>query len=268
LPLAAGGLEWLPREGRMIPTLCIANQKGGVGKTTTATCLAHALALAGRRVLVIDVDPQANATSGMGLAPLPASPAFVAGALPAAIAEDCWPGVSAVPAGHDLEALAARGLPSPFVLKTNLQKIPQGRFDVILIDCPPSLGLLTQNAVAASTAIIIPIQCEYYPLEGLVQLLGAVQQMVTINPDLKVGGILLTMVDPKVELSREVEAEVRSKLTERVFKAVIPRDTAVAEAPSHCRSVIDYAPRSPGTRGYVQLAAELIDVGLIGGKPV
>jgi chromosome partitioning protein len=248
----------------MPPTLCIANQKGGVGKTTTATCLAHALALTGRRVLVIDVDPQANATSGMGLAPLPASPAFIAGALPQAIAENCWPGVSAVPAGEDLETLAVRGLASPFVLKSNLQKVQEGRFDVMLIDCPPSLGPLTQNAAAASTSIIIPIQCEYYPLEGLVQLLGAVEHLASINQGLTVGGILLTMVDPKADLSREVEAEVRSKLKERVFKAVIPRDLAVAESPSHCQSVIEYAPRSPGARGYMQLALEVIDSGLVG----
>jgi chromosome partitioning protein len=250
----------------MAATLCVANQKGGVGKTTTATCLAHALALTGRQVLVVDIDPQANATSGMGLAALPASPAFVADALPGAIAWDCWPGVSAVPAGEDLEALATRGLASPFVLRTNLQKIPVGRFDVILIDCPPSLGLLTQNAVAASSAVIVPIQCEYYPLEGLVQLLSAVKQLGSINPDLKIGGILLTMVDPAAALSREVENEVRSKLKERVFKAVIPRDPAVAEAPSHCRSVIDYAPRSPGARGYAQLALEVVDAGLAGAR--
>jgi chromosome partitioning protein len=183
--------------------------------------------------------------------------------LPQAIIPDCWPGVSAVPAGQDLEALATRGLASPFVLRSNLQRLPAGSVDVILIDCPPSLGMLTQNAVAAATAMIIPIQCEYYPLEGLVQLLAAITELRTINSHLKVGGILLTMVDPKASLAKEVETEVRSKLSERVFKSVIPRDTAVAEAPSYCKSVIDYAPRSAGARGYAQLALEIVDAGLV-----
>jgi chromosome partitioning protein len=248
----------------MVATLCIANQKGGVGKTTTATCLAHALALTGRRILVVDIDPQANATSGMGLTPLPSSPAFTPGISPSVIVENCWPGVSALPAGNDLEALATRGLPSPFILKNNLDRLVDGRFEVVLIDCPPSLGMLTQNALATATSMIIPIQCEYYPLEGLVQLLAAIKELSSINSNLKVGGILLTMVDSKSDLAREVELEVRSKLSERVFKTIIPRDPSVAEAPSHCLSVTEYAPRSPGARGYTQLALEIIDVGLIG----
>jgi chromosome partitioning protein len=243
--------------------LSIANQKGGVGKTTTATCLAHALALAGARILVIDLDPQGNATSGMGVEPEARTQAFAQGPLANGIVPTAWPGVWAIAAGHDLDRLAIQGTGTAQALAGRLAQLPPDQFDGILIDCPPSLGPLTQNALAASTGIIIPISCEYYPLEGLVQLLGAVRQAAVGNPRLKVAGVLFTMYDPDLELSREVEAEVRQKLTEPVFRAVIPRDVAVAEAPSHCKSVIDYAPRSCGARGYVALGVEVIERGLV-----
>jgi chromosome partitioning protein len=243
--------------------LAVANQKGGVGKTTTATCLAHALALTGRRVLVADIDPQANATSGMGLEVVAASPAFAPGAIDGAIVQSPWPGVHAIPAGRDLERLAVRGLPSVLVLREHLKTLGADGFDAIIIDCPPSLGPLTQNALASANGVVVPIQCEYYPLEGLVQLLAAVRQAAGTNPGLAVAGVLLTMYNASLELSREVEAEVRGKLREPVFDTVIPRDVAVAEAPSHCRAVIDYAPRSLGARGYAELAAEVIRRGIV-----
>ena len=251
----------------MLAVLSVANQKGGVGKTTTATSLAHALALTGRHILVVDVDPQGNATSGMGVEMVAASPAFAPDSLAGGPLPTPWPRVSAIPAGRDLESLAMRGLPSPTALRDRLCRLAGGAFDAVLIDCPPSLGPLTRSALAASSAVIVPIQCEYYPLEGLVQLLATVRHSARLNPGLAVGGVLLTMYDPAAQLSRDVEAEVRAKLAEPVFTTVIPRDPAVAEAPSHCRSVIDYAPRSPGARAYVWLALEVLEHSLLKPKP-
>jgi chromosome partitioning protein len=242
--------------------LSVANQKGGVGKTTTATNLAHALGLAGRSVLVVDIDPQGNATSGMGLEIVSESGALVASHGADAVSDTRWTNVRCLPASRDLERLATQGYIPHNLLKHSLGQINDGRFEVILVDCPPSLGHLTRNALAASDGVVIPIQCEYYPLEGLVQLIGAVQHEANRRP-LRVAGVLLTMYDPRVELSREVEAEVRGKLDQPVFDTVIPRDAAVAEAPSHCLSVIDYAPRSKGARAYLELAVEMFDRGIV-----
>jgi chromosome partitioning protein len=242
--------------------LSVANQKGGVGKTTTATNLAHALGLAGRSVLVVDIDPQGNATSGMGVEIVPESHVFAPAATAESVVDTRWKNVRCLPASRNLERLAAQGFIPPNLLKQNLERLDDGRFDVVLIDCPPSLGHLTRNALTASEGVLIPIQCEYYPLEGLVQLVGTIRHEAT-HTALRVVGILLTMYDPVAELSKEVEAEVRGKLTEPVFNTVIPRDTAVAEAPSHCLSVIEYAPRSKGARAYVELALEVLDRGIV-----
>ena len=247
-----------------MPTiLAVANQKGGVGKTTTATSLAHGLALAGRQVLLVDLDPQANATSGVGLEAVAESPVFAGPALGDGISATAWPNVWAVPAGCDLQARSDRGLPRTGDLRDGLAALDDGRFGAVLVDCPPSLGPLTQAALAAAHGVLVPIQCEYYPLEGLVQLLRAVEAAGASNSRLAVAGIVLTMYDPEAALAREVEAEVRGKLDQPVFEAVIPRDSAVSEAPSHCLSVIDYAPRSAGARGYVGLTLEMLDRGLV-----
>ena len=245
----------------MATILSVANQKGGVGKTTTATTLANALGMAGRRVLVVDVDPQANATSGMGVDSVDRSPAF----LPEAqdfLRRTPWDSVWCVPAGRDLEHLATQRTLARGQLGETLGRVAAS-FDVVLVDCPPSLGPLTQNALAASHGVVIPIQCEYYPLEGLVQLIGAIRRAREQNPSLAVAGVLLTMYDDEDGLSGEVEAEVRSKLDEPVFDAVIPRDPAVAEAPSHSQSVITYAPRSRGARAYVEFADEAAERGIL-----
>jgi chromosome partitioning protein len=241
--------------------LSVANQKGGVGKTTTATTLAHAFGLGGRRVLVVDVDPQGNATSGLGAEVAARCPAFAPPGAPCSPVETAWERVWCLPAGRDLENVPGR-VPTT-ALRDNLSRVGLDRFDVVLVDCPPSLGPLTQNALAASDGAVVPIQCEYYPLEGLVQLLAAVRLAARENPRLRVAGVVLTMYDPWADLTREVEAEVRGKLGHPVFDSVIPRDPAVAEAPSHCRSVIDYAPRSRGARAYAELALELHDRGVL-----
>jgi chromosome partitioning protein len=236
-------------------TVAVANQKGGVGKTTTATTLAHVLGLMGRRVLLVDVDPQGNATSGVGARVADRSPAFTPpGDGPGPVPTD-WQGVHCLPAGRDLESLADRATAA--TLRENLARAAPARFDVVLLDCPPSLGPLTRSALAASDHVLIPIQCEYYPLEGLVQLLAAVRRSRTETHDLAVAGVLFTMYDPAAALTAEVESEVRGKLDEPVLHTVIPRDPAVAEAPSHCLSVLDYAPRSPGARAYAELGLEL-----------
>ncbi len=240
-------------------TVAVANQKGGVGKTTTATTLAHVLGLMGRRVLLVDVDPQGNATSGVGASVAGRSPAFAPPSEAAAPVETEWHGVHCLPAGRDLEGLADRATPATF--RENLARTASARFDVVLVDCPPSLGPLTRSALAAGDFVLIPIQCEYYPLEGLVQLLGAVRRARARTHRPAVAGVLFTMYDPAAELTREVETEVRGKLDEPVLRTVIPRDPAVAEAPSHCLSVIDYAPRSPGARAYAELGLELACAG-------
>ena len=219
--------------------LAVANQKGGVGKTTTATSLAHGLALAGRSVLVVDLDPQANATSGLGLEAVAESAAFAEGDLADGIRQTPWPGVWAVPAGYDLQRRSSRPLPRPTVLRERLGGLADGRFHAVLVDCPPSLGPLTQIALAAAAGVLVPIQCEYYPLEGLVQLLRAVGQAAAVNPALGVAGIVLTMYDPRAALAREVESEVRDKLRSSTWSSPAtrrsPRRLATVEASSTMR---------------------------------
>jgi len=251
----------------------IANQKGGVGKTTTAMSLAGCLALAGRRCLLIDADPQANATSGLGV-----DPGEVAGkvhpllrAPRAPRAGDNTPAVRDWVFSHrdsTLQVLA--GTPALQEVERQISSLPDGhrrladlvaplrrRYDLIIVDCPPSLGLLTVNALYASDAVIVPIQCEYFALEGISRIMDLLERVSEgRGREVLLGGFLLTMFDAGQAICREVADEVRRFFGERVFRSVVPRDATLAEAPSHGLTIVEYAPRSPGAHAYVELARE------------
>jgi len=240
--------------------LCVANQKGGVGKTTTAMNCAVGLAKAGSRTLLVDLDPQCNATTGLGQTPTDAHPLVSRQPLAESLRTLATPGLELLPGSRsfkDIEALTD-GMQSA----TLSQHLASGlsAYDFVLIDCPPSLGPLTQTALASSTEVLMPIQCEYFAMEGLTQMIDVIRGVMESGQTrLEFGGILLTMHDHTLELTREVEREVRDFFGEIVFKTVAPRDVAVSEAPSHGLSVIDYAPRSRGARAYVELCMEVLE---------
>jgi chromosome partitioning protein len=242
--------------------LCIANQKGGVGKTTTALNLSSGLALAGQKVLLVDVDPQCNATTGLGHEPTERHPLVDFRPLRESLLETYLPNLSLLPGARnfqDIDALANSSESQAVMVADHLTG-SLGSFDTVLIDCPPSLGPLTQTALASASEVLMPIQCEYFAMEGLSQMIELIRQvMQRPNSRLKFGGILLTMYDPALELTAEVDREVRDFFGEIVFQTVIPRDVAVSEAPSHARSVIDYFPRSRGARAYVELCQEVME---------
>jgi chromosome partitioning protein len=241
--------------------LCVANQKGGVGKTTTAVNLAVALAKSGAETLLVDLDPQANATSGLGHQPAARHPLVSDAPLRDSLLATSTPGLQLLPGSRsfqDVEALAS-GKTSTATFQQHLAS-GMSAYDFVLIDCPPSLGHLTRTALAASTEVLMPIQCEYFAMEGLTQMIEVIRQVMNQPPRrLKFGGILLTMYDPNLELTHEVDREVRDFFGEIVFRTVIPRDVCVSEAPSHGISVMDYAPRARGSRAYVELCMEVLE---------
>lgn len=241
---------------------CVANQKGGVGKTTTAVNLAVALARSCFRTLLVDLDPQCNATTGLGGTPTSRHPLAEGTPLKQAIAPTKVAGLELLPGSRsyrDVEALAREDQPQAERLRHDLTS-GLGGYDFVLIDCPPSLGQLTRTALASSTEVLMPIQCEYFAMEGLAQMIEVIRGVMDTQPkNLQFGGIVLTMYDHLLELTREVEQEVRDFFGEIVFETVIPRDVHVSEAPSHGLSVIEYSPRCRGARAYIELCKEVVD---------
>ncbi len=250
----------------MARVISIANQKGGVGKTTTAINLAAALAASELKVLLIDSDPQGNSTTGLGVEKSPERNTLYQvllgdAGVRDAIQQTTFEGLSIIPADQDLAAttieLASQDR-REFRLKDALSVVGD-EYAYALIDCPPALDLLTLNALVASDAVLIPIQCEFFALEGISQLMDIVDRVKEgLNPGLAIQGVLLTMYDDRTNLTRQVEADLREFFGNEVFKTVIPRSIRLAEAPSFGKSILAYDARSRGAESYIQLAKEIL----------
>ncbi len=249
--------------------VAIVNQKGGVGKSTTARILAAYLGEKGKRILVVDMDPEGNATSGLGVTSdsggcmydvlLEGKPLQEVAVRTGIEGLDVAPAtINLVGAEVELVASIAR----EFKLKRALEKLPAEAYDMVLLDCPPSLDLLTLNALTAADELLIPIQCEYYALEGLTQLMQSVKMVrEELNPGLEVGGVLLTMFDPRSNLAHDVAEEVRSFFGDLVFHTIVPRNVRLSEAPSFGLPIALYAPKSTGAEAYAAVAEEVLSRG-------
>ena len=264
-----------PMTAAPVRVLAISNQKGGVGKTTTAINLGTALAAAGERVLILDLDPQGNASTGVGVGP-EARPLTMydvltrtTSVLKAAIQTNI-PNLSIVPANADLVSLESDLMTDagrPYKLRDALAQMAAEQtlatggkpFNYVLIDCPPSLSLLTLNAMTAAHAVLVPIQCEFFALEGMSQLKETIDQIkATLNPKLEIQGVVLTMHDQRTAFSREIAENVRAFFGAKVYQTVIPRNIRVAEAPSHGQPILIYDHGCIGSQAYIQLASEVI----------
>jgi len=249
--------------GRVI---AIANQKGGVGKTTTSINLSAALAEKGKKVLVIDTDPQGNTTSGFGIEKNELENTIYELLLGECTVQDCiikdaYPGVCIIPSNVNLAAVEIELLDAEkreFILKKEIDWI-RDDYDYVIIDCPPSLSMLTVNAMTAADSVLVPIQCEYYALEGLSQLIHTVNLVKErLNPELDMEGVVFTMYDARTNLSLQVVENVKSVLKQKIFDTVIPRNVRLAEAPSYGMPINKYDPKSAGAESYAALADEVI----------
>lgn len=249
--------------------IAIANQKGGVGKTTTSINIAAGLAYLKKKVLLIDLDPQGNATQGVGASRETIKKSTYDVLLSDTPIENIirpvkMPPLDLIPstidlAGADLE-MAEFKVGREKYLKNKLDLV-KDQYDFVIIDCPPSLGLLNTNALTAADSVIIPVQCEYYALEGLTQLLSTIRLVQRLfNPELKIEGVLLTMFDARTKLSVEVQQEVRKYFKERVYKSYIPRNIKLSEAPSRGQSIFEYDMNSEGAKAYASLAKEILSL--------
>jgi chromosome partitioning protein len=249
--------------------IAIANQKGGVGKTTTSVNLGACLAYIGKRVLLVDIDPQGNATSGIGIEKADVEQCIydvlvedieVSKVIKPTVVENLF----SIPATIQLAGAEIELVPTisrEVRLKRALEEV-KDQYDYIIIDCPPSLGLLTINSLTASDSVLIPVQCEYYALEGLSQLLNTVRLVQKhLNQDLKIEGVLLTMLDARTNLGIQVIDEVKKYFQDKVYKTIIPRNVRLSEAPSHGEPIIIYDPKSRGAEVYLDLAKEVVSNG-------
>lgn len=253
--------------------ISLVNQKGGVGKTTTSINLSASLAALGKRVLLIDLDPQGNTTTGVGI-----NKGDIENSIYDVLTSNCnidqatiktkYKNLYVIPAtinlaGLDIELLEKSqnepGFSKGTQLKSHIEKI-RDNFDFIIIDCPPSLGLITTNALTASNSVIIPVQCEFFALEGIMQLLNTIMlAQKSLNPNLDIEGVLLTMLDSRTNLGFEVVDDIRKFFKERVYNTIIPRLIRLTEAPSHGEPIIAYDPKSRGSEAYINLAKEVIE---------